>query len=602
MKRSGLRAIVAAAILTASASTVFGGVNEWTTHGPGVAIFHVAADPADPQTVYASGFREDGLFKSSDGGRTWVKLAVGGFPFLPGDNVNCLAVDPTRPTTVYAGTASGQFVISNDGGVRWDAQLVGPAWPTSIAVDAETGAIYLGNSFMYGSDPVLKSTDGGNNWTPTGLKKPRGVYAVLADALDDSVLAGSYYSYSGYYYYGSGGGVARSADGGASWSSPDADLGSKVLSLAADPSSPHADYAGTESGAVYMRSGPLTPWDYGSSWHLLTNLGASVTALAVDPTGSSIVYAATQGHGIFRSADRGASWSSFNSGMSTRGVKSLIIDATGRVLHAGTDDGVFDIELEDASPTTPCVAGSDHLCFFGSRFRVDLTPIDPFTKAAFAARAVPETDRSGYFSFPALTGDPTLPEVVIKMVDATSLPGGGFWVFYGGMTSAVYTVTITDTTTGRAREYSGDSMCGGADAGFPADESSAAVPPYLDKTALGTASGSDLELLNGRFRIAATAGDSPTHSATTGLAIPQGDRFGAFSLPGLTGDPTRPEIFVKMLNAGGGAFLFFHTGLTSVAYKLTLVDTVTGTERTYVNEPADHSRFCGGADLLVLAP
>ena len=53
------------------------------------------------------------------------------------------------------------------------------------------------------------------------------------------------------------------------------------------------------------------------------------------------------------------------------------------------------------------------------------------------------------------------------MVDATSLPGAGYWVYYAGMTSVLYTLRITDTTTGLSREYSGEDSCGGADvAGF----------------------------------------------------------------------------------------------------------------------------------------
>ena len=56
-----------------------------------------------------------------------------------------------------------------------------------------------------------------------------------------------------------------------------------------------------------------------------------------------------------------------------------------------------------------------------------------------------------------------------------------------------------------------------------------------------------------------------------------------------------------MIDAGGGSFLFFHTGLTSLDYALTVFDTVSGTERTYLRENGDPTRPCGGGELLLFA-
>ncbi len=73
-----------------------------------------------------------------------------------------------------------------------------------------------------------------------------------------------------------------------------------------------------------------------------------------------------------------------------------------------------------------------------------------------------------------------------------------------------------------------------------------------------------------------------------------GDRFGIFSLPGFTGDPQFPEVVVKMVDARSftGKFWFFHTGLTSLDYTLTVTDSETGAVRTYESP----GPFCGGAD------
>ncbi len=613
MKRWIIRMNVAAAAIAFQAVALYGGVNQWTTHGPGppAAIGAMAVDPMDPLTIYAAG--NPFLFKSVDGGETWGSLAPE--EALLFAHVNCVAVDPTHPATVYVGKSGGTFLSSHDGGIQWESQVIDPlaySLPISIAVDAGTGAIYAGTDFdstyPQVQNGVYQSTDGGTTWNGTApTPRLRTGYALLADSLNERLLVGTDFAYSvGYYYYSdlftvrSGGRVARAVNGGASWSLSPEDLGSPVLALAKDAQG-STYYAGTEAGALYRSV------NGGANWAPLARLPGTVTALAVDPSAPSVLYAATRdGRGLLRSTDGGATWRSFNSGMSTRWVTALTIDPTGQILHAGTVQGVFDLEVAPEPVPEPCAPGPDHLCLFGSRFRVDLTAINPFTKAPFAATSVPVNSRSGYFTFPSLTGDSTFPEVMVKMVDATSLPEGGYWVFYAGMTSLLYTVRVTDTTTGQAQEYSGESSCGGADvSGFLSSSSpggylEAASPLGAPETP-GHPSEADLALLSGRFRVRMKARNPETAAVADGLAIPQADRFGSFSLPAFTGDPGLPEVFVKMIDAGGGSFFFFHTALTSLEYTLTVFDTVTETERTYVRQKGDPTRPCGANALLMFA-
>jgi photosystem II stability/assembly factor-like uncharacterized protein len=600
MSRPRIRTILAAAVPVLLSATLHAGVNQWSSNGPDVFLVEsLAADPSDPRTVYAqvivSNERgERGLYKSSDGGETWERLA----PQIPAmTGARCVLVDPTEPTTVYVGSLSGHFLESRDGGIQWEARAIAPyTLPSSIALDTTTGAIYLGIVVYNGAEPVIKSTDGGDTWTSTTLGSPHNVYALLADSLNQTVMAGTDFSYSGdYYIYWGGGNVARSSDQGATWSLPPADLGSQVRALAMSSQDTPIYYAGTDLGAVYRS------FDGGANWHLAANVSSGVSALVVDPEDPAVLYAAT-GRGVFRSPDFGTTWRSFNAGMGPRGLTSLSIDSTGRVLHAGTGGSVFDIDIQAQAAAVPCAPGADHLCFFGSRFRVDLTAVVPSTGSPFAASVVQSDDRSGYFSFPSLTGDPTFPEVFVKMVDATSLPDGGYWVFYGSMTSVHYTLAITDTTTGLIRQYDGDGLCGGADVtGFL--PGAAALQAPFPRTASANrllALEPELSLLSGRFRVTLTARDPSWDTEAAGFAIPQGDRFGAFSLPAFTGDPELPEVFVKMLDAAtGGAFLFFHSGLTTLPYAVTVVDTVTGTEKTSYNNPVDPARLCGGADVLI---
>ncbi len=90
----------------------------------------------------------------------------------------------------------------------------------------------------------------------------------------------------------------------------------------------------------------------------------------------------------------------------------------------------------------------------------------PATAASPTGAAIAQGDRFGYFSLPDFTGDPNLPEVCVKMIDATSF-NGNFWFFYTSLTSLSYTLTVTDSVTGAVQTYQNGAdfyaLCGGAD-------------------------------------------------------------------------------------------------------------------------------------------
>ena len=84
------------------------GVNVWTSNGPaGERIQALAIDPTSPSTLYAGSSR-GGVFKSTDGGGSWSAVNSGlTHPNLGGrlPVVNALAINPLTPSTVYAGTS-----------------------------------------------------------------------------------------------------------------------------------------------------------------------------------------------------------------------------------------------------------------------------------------------------------------------------------------------------------------------------------------------------------------------------------------------------------------------------------------------------------------
>ncbi len=48
--------------------------------------------------------------------------------------------------------------------------------------------------------------------------------------------------------------------------------------------------------------------------------------------------------------------------------------------------------------------------------------------------------------------DPANVELVVKVLDGRGV-NGRFWVFYGALSNVGYTVTVTDTRTGRSKRY-----------------------------------------------------------------------------------------------------------------------------------------------------
>jgi photosystem II stability/assembly factor-like uncharacterized protein len=85
--------------------------------------------------------------------------------------------------------------------------------------------------------------------------------------------------------------------------------------------------------------------DGGATWSHAV-LGDAVHALAFDPTDPMTLYAGTGGGGVRKSADGGRTWARLPStGLADPYILSLAIDATGATLYAGTaESGVFSLQ------------------------------------------------------------------------------------------------------------------------------------------------------------------------------------------------------------------------------------------------------------------
>ncbi len=260
--------------------------------GPAVTggrIADVAVHPHDASTWYLA-VGSGGVWKTTNAGITWTPL----FDRQTSFSIGCVAIDPTRPETIWVGTGeavSGRHVAWGDG--------------------------------------VYRSLDGGATWARMGLERSEHIAEILIDPRDGDTVhvaaEGPLWSSGGER------GLFTTTDGGATWSpsltvddDPDESV-TGVTSAAFAPDDPDTIYAATYQRRRSVRSfaggGP------GSGIHVSNDAGATWTriteglpegdlgkiGLAVTPADPTIVYATVEApeeseRGFYRSTTRGRSW------------------------------------------------------------------------------------------------------------------------------------------------------------------------------------------------------------------------------------------------------------------------------------------------------
>jgi hypothetical protein len=231
----------------------------------------LTVDPATPSTLYGVAWYGGAIFKSADGGESWIEIKAAGFrQAFFSDSV--LAVDPLTPSTIYAGSFA---------------------------------AATLGYD---GQGSISKSTDGGQEWRAVHAGIPTDAF-VTSFTIDPASPANVYASYRGR----GGWGIIKSTDRGESWTVINAGLPSGKVAgspVVIDPRSPSTLYAGYVDHAGNGAGGILKSTDAGASW-IPANAGRTfidARVLVIDPVNADNIYAAVGTDGVFKSVDGGANW------------------------------------------------------------------------------------------------------------------------------------------------------------------------------------------------------------------------------------------------------------------------------------------------------
>ncbi|HEY0171895.1 MAG TPA: Calx-beta domain-containing protein [Pyrinomonadaceae bacterium] len=307
---------------------------QWTRSGPhGGTLTAIAVSQSAPATVYAhvsaAGAYYDttptGFFKSTDGGSHWTRMGYPPLPVFPHRFLS-LAVDPTDPDVVYAGTVRSGIYKTTDGGVTWSGSYgFQEREVTAIAIDpVNTSTVYA----SFSGRGFYKSTDGGVTWASPGSGNGPGfgVRAIRIDPSNRSII----YTASG------GGGVFKSTDSGVNWTRKGTGLSfASVADLVIDPSNTSTLYVGTSRG-VFKSTDGADNWVASSAGLPLND---SSFFIAINPASPSTLYAVNYYYapGIFKSADGGATWT--HVGAAATRFSLLAVGADGENVYAGSFSG-----------------------------------------------------------------------------------------------------------------------------------------------------------------------------------------------------------------------------------------------------------------------
>jgi len=239
------------------------------------------------------------LYLSSSGGLSWTQVfdVADAHPNPVEDRGGFADIEfaPSNPSVVYAGmlylnktTGAVGVIKSTDGGATWtqtnDALIAGKKVRTLAIDPSNPDVVYAGTELA----KVARTADGGSTWASASSGLPAlGVASLAIDPRDPLIL------YAGLF----GGAVYKTIDGGTTWTSSSfgMDPGATILSIVVDPTDSQILYAADQNAGVYRSANGGTQW-------LSINTGLrmrAVNALAIS-SGGEMLYAATEGEGVFR--------------------------------------------------------------------------------------------------------------------------------------------------------------------------------------------------------------------------------------------------------------------------------------------------------------
>jgi photosystem II stability/assembly factor-like uncharacterized protein len=300
----------------------------WRLIGPfrGGRAVAVAGVPGDSTTFYF-GAVNGGIWKTSDAGMVWTPI----FDKQPIGSIGAIAVAPSDPKTIYAGTGESDIrsslsfgngvYKSNDGGSTWThVGLEDTRHISRVVVDPQNANVVYVGALGHAYAPneqrgVYKSIDGGSHWTKALDQGPDIGISDLAICSSNPQLlfAGTWHTHrppwSTYAPIdGPSGGLFRSQDAGKTWSHlsghglPEGDWGRVGVDVAPDGKRVYALIQAKAAGLYRSDDGGDT-WVLENADPRLTSRAWYFNSISIDPSNPDVIYMPNVA--LYRSEDGG---------------------------------------------------------------------------------------------------------------------------------------------------------------------------------------------------------------------------------------------------------------------------------------------------------
>ena len=171
-------------------------------------VITLAMDPTRTSTLYAG--TSGGVYKSVDQAGHWKQVNNG---LVPGDmvktsralNVTAILVNPYRPETVYAATLAGLYKTTDEA-KSW--KRIGESLQDQMIISMILDRTREDRLYIVGRGGVLRSEDGGTSWKTINTGFTATNVRTIAQSASDANL---------FYAGTNGSGLYRSTDAGDTW-------------------------------------------------------------------------------------------------------------------------------------------------------------------------------------------------------------------------------------------------------------------------------------------------------------------------------------------------------------------------------------------------
>jgi photosystem II stability/assembly factor-like uncharacterized protein len=303
----------------------------WRSIGPFRAgrVNAVSGVTGQPDTFYF-GSVGGGVWKTINAGRTWTPV----FDSASSASIGAIAVAPSDPNTIYVGTGEAdmrdsiQFgdgvYRSTDGGKTWKhVGLEGTKQIGRIIVDPKnSNLVYvaaLGNAYGPNADRgVYRTHDGGITWEKVLFKNNDvGAIDLNFDPTNSQIIYAALWNVRRppWFIYapanGPGGGIFKSTNGGATWKQIDEGIpveGRGRIGISVSPTNRNRIYAAVDAkdGGIFRSENAGLTWTRLSNDKRLWDRGWYFEKITADPKDADTVY--VMNTSMYKSTDAGKTW------------------------------------------------------------------------------------------------------------------------------------------------------------------------------------------------------------------------------------------------------------------------------------------------------